>query len=104
MILKAFAVYDVKSCTFSPPFFVTEPGVAIRNFSDVCNDPNSMIFRHPEDFDLYMLGEFDDFKGEFDNIKPVNLGKATNFVKSMPHKTIVEASSGKNEKKKELVS
>jgi len=60
--------------------FVPSVGVAIRSFSDEVNrkDPENQLFNHPDDFDLYELGEFDDNTGLFalhDAPKLLSLGK-----------------------------
>lgn len=40
-------------------------GEALRNFLDMLNDPNSGTpYKHPDDFDLYVVGHFDDETGE----------------------------------------
>lgn len=44
--------------------------MAIRALSDLVKDEQSMVSRHPEDFVLYQIGEFNDQKGEFSNINP----------------------------------
>jgi hypothetical protein len=43
-------------------------GVAIRSFQDEVNRnaEDNQMYAHPDDFDLYELGIFDDFDGKFD--------------------------------------
>jgi hypothetical protein len=60
--------------------FVPSVGVAIRSFSDEVNrkDPENQLHNHPDDFDLYELGEFDDNTGLFalhEQPKLLSLGK-----------------------------
>lgn len=39
-------------------------GEAIRNLQDAINDPrNETIYKHPDDFTLYQVGDFDDVTG-----------------------------------------
>jgi hypothetical protein len=54
-------VFDQKAGTFNNPFYADSKGVALREFADVVNRPdeNSLIYKHPEDFDLYLLGTWD---------------------------------------------
>lgn len=59
----AFSIYDSKAECFSPPFFRPAPGQAIRDFTDLANDPNTTIGKHPSDYGLYRIGEFDDGNG-----------------------------------------
>lgn len=63
MLLKAYTVYDNKSLSFSPPFFQQAHGAAARMFSDLANDANTTIGRHPGDYVLFCIGMFDDQKG-----------------------------------------
>lgn len=37
--------------------------VALRQFADLCKQPDSMFARHPEDYELVSLGEFDSETG-----------------------------------------
>lgn len=67
MILKAFSIRDAKSEIFHPPFFKTTHGEAERDFRTTANDPKTMICQHPEDFDLYFIGVYDDQTGRFDS-------------------------------------
>ena len=64
MMLKIYSVMDVKASAFMSPFFTAHDGQAVRSFGDACNDEKSMFARHPEDFALYRLGEFDDVAGK----------------------------------------
>ena len=57
MILKVFSVYDSKSAMFNTPYFSTTTPAAIRSFSDLANDPNTMVCKHPGDYVLYEIGD-----------------------------------------------
>lgn len=65
MILKCFAVFDVKAGAFLPPFFLPETPVAVRVFGDCVNDSQHQFGKHPEDYSLFLLGEFDCRVGSF---------------------------------------
>lgn len=74
------SIKDRAADAFGRPFYVPAVGVAIRSFQDEVNrsDAESQIYQHPEDFDLFELGEFDDATGLFllfDNPKLLMLGK-----------------------------
>jgi hypothetical protein len=74
------AVKDRAAETFGRPMFVPAIGVALRSFSDEINrnDSNNQLYNHPDDFDLYELGTFDDSTAEFqikDNPDLLILGK-----------------------------
>ena len=64
---KVYAVYDDKVGAYMQPFSMESRGQAVRAFSDSVNDPKSIWYRHPGDFQLYELGEFDEKSGEFVN-------------------------------------
>lgn len=63
MITKLFGVYDSKALAFLQPFFSVSNGAAIRAFEDVVRDGQSPISKHPGDYQLYELGQFDDRSG-----------------------------------------
>lgn len=66
MKMFIYAVLDTKVGVFGQPFFQAADGAAIRDFSDAVKDgsnPNNMWHKHPEDFALYKLGEFDNLTG-----------------------------------------
>lgn len=62
MKLQVVATYDAKSQLFGQPAYFQTKGVAIRSFGDqVEKDPT--ISKHPEDFSLFHLAEYDDGTG-----------------------------------------
>lgn len=76
MKLQIFSAYDAKACTFGNPWYDQTDGAAIRNFADAVNDnsnPNNLWAKHPEDFSLFHLGEFDNNTCTFTLITPVSL-------------------------------
>lgn len=80
MIGEVFAVYDSKARSFAQPFFSISIETAMRMFKDICEDQNSFLFKHAEDFSLFHLGSFDDDTGQFQNLKaPVSLGLAISY-------------------------
>lgn len=80
MKMKVFTVYDSKAEAFATPFFMQSTGQALRAWTDTCNDEQTQINRHPEDFTLFHLGDFDSFTGKFENLPtPQSLGIAVEF-------------------------
>lgn len=65
MRYKIVCVRDRAADVFGQPIFVASLGVALRSFSDEVNNKESNINKHPDDYDLYELGEFDDNEGLF---------------------------------------
>lgn len=62
MIQVICSVKDRAAEAFGRPMFVPSIGVAIRGFTDEINrsDANNQMYAHPDDFDLYEIGTFDD--------------------------------------------
>ncbi|UOF76676.1 DNA binding protein vP5 [Microviridae sp.] len=67
-----YAVRDRASVSFANPMFIPSRGQAIRSFSDEVNrvEANNILNAHPEDFDLYYLGEFDTSTGLVQSVVP----------------------------------
>lgn len=80
MLRKAYSIYDSKTGVYSTPFYALTKGEAIRSFTDSCNDNKTMLFRYPDDYTLFEVGEFDDLKGCFiAYLTPVSCGLANEF-------------------------
>lgn len=63
MIQPVFSVYDVKSGAYGNPLVIISKAAAIRSFSDSVNDPQSDFSKHPEDYSLNYIGEWDPLTG-----------------------------------------
>lgn len=73
-------VHDAKVGAYLSPTFARTRGEAIRAFSDACQDQNSHLARHAEDFTLFVMGGFDDQKGILiPDSTPMPLCKALDF-------------------------
>ena len=59
-----FTIYDTKAKAYLTPFFMPAEGMAIRTFSDCVQDPNHQFGKHPEDFNLFNIGDYYDETGE----------------------------------------
>lgn len=66
MKLRVYSVRDIKADAFAPPFFLGRDEVAARSFSDAIHDPKHPMASHPEDYELYCLGDFDDETGRIE--------------------------------------
>lgn len=85
MILKVFSVFDSKLSTYDNPFYFTTEAAAIRAFSDQVNDqsgqgPFAKWSRHPEDYSLFIVGQFDDQLGKLQAQTPESLITASSLV------------------------
>lgn len=80
--MKMFSVYDKKAECFSPPFFMRATGLALRGFIDMLNSGDKTQYSaHPEDFDLYELGEWNDETGKVDQYEiPRLLGNGLDYI------------------------
>lgn len=83
MILKAFCVFDSKVEAYMAPFFMNSRGQALRAFADTAADSSTQIGKHPADFTLFELGEYDDSNASFDLLStPKSLGIAVELLPS----------------------
>lgn len=80
MILKVFSVFDSKAAVFGNPFVDQREQSAVRNFSDAVNDgsnPNNLWHKHPEDFSLFLVGDFNTDTGRLSHTVPESLVTAS---------------------------
>jgi hypothetical protein len=68
MISVIVSVKDSAAEAYGRPMYLQSLGVAIRSFTDEVNreDKDNQLFNHPDDFDLYELGVFDDSIGKYE--------------------------------------
>ena len=62
--MKLYSIRDLKADSFQQVWQAANDEVAIRQFSIICKDKNTLFGMCPNDFDLYSLGEFDEKSGE----------------------------------------
>lgn len=79
-MLRVYSIKDEKSLSFNTPFFCVSDGVAVRQFTDLVNDEKSLVYKHPEDFSLWLVGVFDDQKGIFEPTERKHLLDASTIV------------------------
>lgn len=87
MKLVMCCVRDVKGETYSQPWFVSTAAAAVRSFTDLVNDSQKgqTLNTHPEDFQLYEMGTFDDTTGEFVTLPvPKHLVTGSSVKKEKP--------------------
>lgn len=80
MKLNAYTIYDVASGVYMRPFFSQADGQALRGFNDLATDAEHEIGKHPEDYTLYRIGDFNDSTGE---IRGENLEKLTTGLEAV---------------------
>lgn len=84
MIVKVFAIHDVKAEAYMSPFFMPAVGLALRAFKDLVGDEKSQISKHPSDYTLYLVGEFDDGSGVLSGVGPTRLASGVEMVGVTP--------------------
>jgi hypothetical protein len=72
MKLQVIATRDIVANVYGQPMYVVHIGQAIRSFGDEAQrkEPNNVLAQHPEDFELWHLGEWDDETAEYTELKP----------------------------------
>lgn len=79
------AVYDSKAEMFNQPMFFKAKGEGIRAFMDECNRDGSAIEKHPEDYTLFEIGQYNVETGLLVPLStPVSMGLATDYKKENP--------------------
>ena len=58
-----FSIYDEKAQAYLPPFILPDTGMAIRTFGACVNSQEHQFGKHPADYTLYQIAEFDDDTG-----------------------------------------
>lgn len=76
-----FTIHDSKAKAYLPPFFLPTEQMAVRTFGDCINSDDHQFGKHPEDYTLQNIGEFDDETGTITTYdSPLSLGNGLNFV------------------------
>lgn len=67
MILQICVVRDSAANCYAAPMFVPSIGIAVRSFGDEVKrvDANNQLNKHPEDFEMFHLGTYDDNTATF---------------------------------------
>lgn len=85
MKLFVFAVRDIQANAFMTPFFGHNVGAAVREFGDICrgvSEPTHPLAKHPEDYELYKLGDWTDGDAKFVlHDPPQQLAAGSNYKK-----------------------
>lgn len=65
MKLNAYSLFDNKALQYHPPFYTSTDAAAVRMVRDLVDDLATNVGRHPKDYTLYFVGEYDDSNGLF---------------------------------------
>lgn len=79
------SIRDRAADVFGYPSFHVSQNAAIRGFTDEVNRPvaDNMFYKHPDDFDMFSLGTFDDADGSFQlDTRPKQIAVGKDLVKA----------------------
>lgn len=81
MRMQLFSIRDAKVETWHPPMAFRTIGEAERQFGDLVNAPasESVVAAHPEDYTMYMVGEFDAATGLVSGCQAQEIARAVNL-------------------------
>ena len=83
MILKMFTIYDQKARAYLPLFFLPMAAQAQRTFADTVNSSDHQFGKHPEDYTLIEIGEFDDSSAAINpHPVPETIGTGIQFLQT----------------------
>lgn len=68
-----FVIYDSKAEVYGKPFHLLNQSVAMRTALDLRSDKTTEIARHPEDFTMFHIGEYDDSTGQVTQMKSMDV-------------------------------
>lgn len=66
MKMHILCLRDIVANVWGQPTFAGNVGAAVRQFGDACvntQDENNILAKHPEDFEFWEIGEYDDETG-----------------------------------------
>lgn len=79
--MQLFSCRDSALGQFLNPFAAPATGMAVRSFSDEVNNPQSPLHAHPEDYELYHVGDFDPESGVITpQVPPNSLARAKDLI------------------------
>lgn len=83
MQIHIVVIRDIKADCFGQPNFVLQIGAAIRGFGDqVQAKDDNPLAKHPEDYELYKLGVYEDGDASFELLpKPQQLAVGSDFAR-----------------------
>ena len=83
--MKVVVIRDIKADLWFNPLVVTSVGGAVRSFGDECVNKreNNPLADHPEDYELYELGDWNEQQGSFTlHEKPKQIAVGSNYRKA----------------------
>lgn len=62
-MLRLYAIYDLISGIYMPPFTARTDGVVMRDIAAAVSDKKTTLGQHPQDYQVYYVGDFNDMTG-----------------------------------------
>ena len=91
-----FAVYDSVSCVYDRPFPAMNDADAIRSFTSIAMNKDTVIGQHPEHFKLFRIGKYNDSTGNLKGEGPIHIASAHEIVSKVTNFDVA-ASAGDTE-------
>lgn len=79
MKMEVIAIKDRALDAYMRPFYAQTIGQAIRMFQDEIKRPDGEMAKHPDDYDLYHLGTWDDQDGTTTQQTPKQIAIGKHF-------------------------
>ena len=80
MIQNLYSVRDAAGNLWTPPFMCRNDAEATREFQVGCERENSRWAKWPEDYSLWLIGQFDETTGEIAATQMEKICGAESFV------------------------
>lgn len=84
MKLNLYSIFDRKMNIYLAPFPSRNDVDAVRNVQSGFNSPQmreTPIFQNPEDFDLCLIGSFDDESGQIERVHALTVSNVGDLAK-----------------------
>lgn len=78
--MKIVTIRDRAVDAYGQPIFVQALGQAMRSFSDEINSKESTLNKHPDDYDLYHIGDYDQDTGLITPKQPEMIAVGKNLI------------------------
>jgi hypothetical protein len=95
--VKLYSIFDRAVGAYMQPFAAHSNAHAIRMFNDTTNDTSTAMNKHPEDYFLDFIADFNETTGQTSG-EPVRIAKATDYKTVEPPLDISEALKRRNAK------
>ncbi|AXL14421.1 nonstructural protein [Microviridae sp.] len=82
--MELFAVRDTKSETFDLPFCQPNLLVCLRSVADRMQHDGHPWNAHPEDYQLFHVGTWDDTKGQIEAVPATHVQNLIDLVEEVP--------------------